>query len=54
MGLSPEFEIALYTILYLCGGQKNQIEFGNIRLNIEVYKMQREGRNVLATLFPSL
>lgn len=52
--MSPEFEIALYTIIFLCGSQKTKVSFSNIEVEFECFKMKREGRTVMGTLFPSV
>lgn len=54
IGLSPEFELALYTIIFLCGRQKTRVQFANLDVEFDCYKMQREGRQVIGTLFPTL
>lgn len=54
IGLSPEFEIALYTIIFLCGGSKTTVEFANIQITFECFKMERNGKTVIATMFPSI
>lgn len=54
VGVSPEFEIALYTIVFLCGRNKSRLRFGNIEMSIQCFKMERENRTVLATLFPDV
>lgn len=38
IGTSPEFEIGLYTIAYLCGGTDNIVRFGGQDVNIIVHK----------------
>jgi hypothetical protein len=54
VGVSPEFEIALYTIIFLCGRNNNRLRFGNVEISIMCFKMERENRTVIATLFPSV
>ena len=51
IGVSPEFEIALYTIVFLCSGQKTQLEFAGMKFGIQCFKMERDGSQILATLF---
>jgi hypothetical protein len=53
MGVSPEFEIALYTILYLCGSETNKLNFANMNISFYCFKMQRYGKPVLATVYPA-
>ena len=54
VGTSPEFEIALYTIIYFCSGQKTHLKFANIEVTFECFRMVRDGRKVIATLFPTV
>ncbi len=51
IGVSPGFEIALYTIVFLCSGQKTQLEFAGMKFGIQCFKMERENSKILATLF---
>ena len=50
IGVSPEFEIALYTLCFLCGGENNAVQLANYHLNIKCYKI----RSHLATSYPEL
>ncbi|XP_015896728.3 uncharacterized protein LOC107430408 isoform X2 [Ziziphus jujuba] len=38
IGVSPEFEIALYTLCYFVGGEDNYIELGPYPVNIKCYR----------------
>ena len=53
VGLSPEFELAMYTIVFLCSGKSTQLRFANLDVTLECFKMDREGRKVIATLYPA-
>lgn len=54
MGVSPEFEIALYTIIFLCSEKTvTKLQFANMNINFKCFKMNRDGENVLATIYPS-
>merc|ERR1712137_1049295 len=50
IGVSPEFEIALYTLCFLCGEEDNKIYLDDYDINIKCY---RQGNN-LGTCFPEL
>ncbi len=53
IGVSPEFEMALYTILFLCSGQKTKLEFAGMKFAVQCFKMERDDDVVMATLFTS-
>ncbi|KAL8150576.1 hypothetical protein V2J09_020384 [Rumex salicifolius] len=48
IGVSPEFEMALYTLCFLVGGEDNDVELGPYRVNIKCY---RHGNNI-GSVFP--
>lgn len=50
IGVSPEFEIALYTLCFLCGEENNKIHLDDYDVNIKCY---RYGGNI-GTSFPEL
>ncbi|RNA22206.1 poly(U)-specific endoribonuclease-B-like [Brachionus plicatilis] len=54
IGFSPEFEIALYTIVFLCGEKKTRLNFANLDVIFECYKMERNDKEVLATIYPTV
>ncbi|KAL2623555.1 hypothetical protein R1flu_003760 [Riccia fluitans] len=49
VGVSPEFEFALYTLCFYCGGEDNHIELGPYYVNIKVYPLGRDG---IGSAFP--
>jgi len=51
MGVSPEFELALYTLCYLVGEQDNYVTIDDYDLNIKVYKMDNGS---IGSSFPQL
>ncbi|XP_078446271.1 uncharacterized protein LOC144715218 [Wolffia australiana] len=48
VGVSPEFELALYTLCFLLGSQDNHVSLGPYNVNIKIYRL--EGR--LGSAFP--
>uniref|UniRef100_A0A061QJ22 Poly-specific endoribonuclease-b-like n=1 Tax=Tetraselmis sp. GSL018 TaxID=582737 RepID=A0A061QJ22_9CHLO len=50
VGVSPEFEFALYTLLYYCGGEDNVVRLGDLEVNVKVYRLDRIG--CISTAFP--
>jgi poly(U)-specific endoribonuclease len=55
IGVSPEFEMALYTMCFLCGEDENSIELDTgldvYQLVIKCYKM---ARGKIGTTFPEV
>ncbi|KAJ0961780.1 hypothetical protein J5N97_029608 [Dioscorea zingiberensis] len=49
IGVSPEFEIALYTLCFFVGDEDNHISLGPYSVNIKCYRM---GNNKIGTVFP--
>jgi hypothetical protein len=45
--------MALYTILFLCSGQKTKLEFAGMKFAVQCFKMERDDDVVMATLFTS-
>ncbi|XP_004245847.1 uncharacterized protein [Solanum lycopersicum] len=39
IGVSPEFEVAIYTICYFVGGEENHVEIGPYPVNIKCYRL---------------
>lgn len=49
VGVSPEFEIALYTLCFFVGGEDNHIYLGPYAVNIKCYRL---GRDKIGSVFP--
>ncbi|KAH7659212.1 poly(U)-specific endoribonuclease protein [Dioscorea alata] len=49
VGVSPEFEIALYTLCFFVGEEDNRISLGPYSVNIKCYRI---GNNKIGTVFP--
>eukprot|EP00937_MAST-01D_sp_MAST-1D-sp2_P003546 g3546.t1 len=49
IGVSPEFELALYTLCFLAGEQENDVEVGGYRVRVTCYKIARDK---IGTSFP--
>lgn len=39
IGVSPEFEVAIYTLCYFVGGEENHVEIGPYSVNIKCYRL---------------
>mmetsp|Transcript_61511 Transcript_61511/g.109642 ORF Transcript_61511/g.109642 Transcript_61511/m.109642 type:complete len:420 (-) Transcript_61511:22-1281(-) len=52
IGVSPEFEMALYTLCFLAGGTDNMVHVGEYRVNVKCYPMNRYGRTYIGTAYP--
>ena len=50
VGVSPEFELALYTLLYYEGGDNNKLHLGDVDVNLRVYRLDRIG--CISSAFP--
>jgi poly(U)-specific endoribonuclease len=51
VGVSPEFEIALYTLYFYAGGEDNYVEVGPYSVNIKCYRHASGG---IGSAFPIL
>ncbi|XP_020094822.1 poly(U)-specific endoribonuclease-B-like isoform X2 [Ananas comosus] len=49
IGVSPEFEIALYTLCFFVGGEDNHVQLGPYSVNIKCYRL---GNNKIGSIFP--
>ncbi|KAI3958276.1 hypothetical protein MKW92_021099 [Papaver armeniacum] len=49
VGVSPEFEIALYTLCFFTGGEENHIQLGPYPVNIKCYRL---GNDKIGSAFP--
>jgi len=52
VGVSPEFELALYTMVFLAGDEENVMDVGPYMVNIKCYTIRRDRVNFLSTSFP--
>eukprot|EP00180_Rhodochaete_pulchella_P001294 Plantae.Rhodophyta-Rhodochaete_pulchella.ctg2103.p1 GENE.Plantae.Rhodophyta-Rhodochaete_pulchella.ctg2103~~Plantae.Rhodophyta-Rhodochaete_pulchella.ctg2103.p1 ORF type:complete len:374 (+),score=76.80 Plantae.Rhodophyta-Rhodochaete_pulchella.ctg2103:526-1647(+) len=50
IGVSPEFELALYTLCFLCGEEENRIKVGPYECTIKCYRLG----SMIGTAFPQL
>ncbi|KAK7386295.1 hypothetical protein VNO78_26430 [Psophocarpus tetragonolobus] len=48
VGVSPEFEIALYTLCFYAGGEDNHVQLGPYEVNIKCYRLG----NRIGSVFP--
>ncbi|EOA18713.1 hypothetical protein CARUB_v10007291mg [Capsella rubella] len=49
VGVSPEFELALYTMCFFMGGEENHIQLGPYNVNVKCYRL---GNNRIGSAFP--
>ncbi|OEL19080.1 Poly(U)-specific endoribonuclease-B [Dichanthelium oligosanthes] len=49
IGVSPEFEVALYTLCFFVGGEDNHVDIGPYTVNIKCYRL---GNNKIGSAFP--
>jgi poly(U)-specific endoribonuclease len=49
IGVSPEFELALYTLCYFVGREDNGVNLGPYCVNIKCYRM---GNDKIGSVFP--
>lgn len=52
IGVSPEFEVALFTLCFLNGNEDNVIVLGPYRCNIKCYKFSHGSNVKIGTVFP--
>jgi|TARA_B110000208_G_scaffold170193_1_gene211540 hypothetical protein len=53
IGVSPEFEFALYTMMFMCGEEKNDVEIGGYKVRVTCYSMGRAPHLKIGTCFPA-
>ncbi|KNC80526.1 hypothetical protein SARC_07119 [Sphaeroforma arctica JP610] len=51
IGVSPEFEMALYTLMFLCGGEENEVTVGGYDLTVVCHKIGRTNPKI-GSAFP--
>lgn len=49
IGVSPEFEVALYTLCFFVGGEDNRVDIGPYSVNVKCYRL---GNNKIGSAFP--
>ncbi|KAJ7563658.1 hypothetical protein O6H91_03G119200 [Diphasiastrum complanatum] len=49
IGVSPEFELALYTLCFFVGEEDNHVKIGPYHVNIKCYRL---GNNKIGSIFP--
>ena len=54
IGTSPEFEFALYTLLFYLGREDTEFTVEDIRVNIKVYDIFRNGERKIGSAFPAI
>jgi len=52
IGTSPEFEIALYTLCFLCGGEDNIIKLGEYTVTVKVHHWNTKGGDKIGSCYP--
>lgn len=52
IGVSPEFELALYTLCFLNGKEENHVQLGPYLCNIKCFSFGRGDRVKIGTAFP--
>ena len=53
IGTSPEFELALYTLCFFLGEEKNVVFVGPYKVEITCHKWTQRGKQFISTSFPS-
>lgn len=55
-GTSPEFELALYTLCFMCGGEENLVDMGPYTVIVRCHRIARDVRHTLlsSSSIPSL
>jgi poly(U)-specific endoribonuclease len=54
MGVSPEFEIALYTMIFLAAGEQTEIVLDGTHVSLRCHKIPSKKGNYLGSCFPEL
>lgn len=53
VGVSPEFELALYTLLFLLDQEKTKADIGPYSVEVTTYIFRGHGKNCIGSAFPS-
>ncbi|KAK9719073.1 hypothetical protein K7432_005052 [Basidiobolus ranarum] len=53
-GVSPEFEIAVYTLCFLCGKEKTRSFFGDIEVNVVCYEYNNHNERAIGSSYVEL
>jgi len=54
IGTSPEFEFALYTLLFYLGHQDTQFVVKDIQVNVKVYDINRNNTRLIGSAYPEI
>jgi len=54
IGVSPEFEIALYTLVFLVSGEFTEVVLDGFRVGLRCHRFQSRGAERLGSAFPEL
>mmetsp|Transcript_20527 Transcript_20527/g.28344 ORF Transcript_20527/g.28344 Transcript_20527/m.28344 type:complete len:286 (-) Transcript_20527:76-933(-) len=54
MGVSPEFEVALYTLMFLASGEKTTVELDGFKVSIRCYHIHTKHGVHIGSSFPEL
>lgn len=54
IGTSPEFEFALYTLYFLCGGEHNIVNIDGYEIDIRCYRIKSKYGDKISSCFPDL
>ena len=54
IGTSPQFELALYTLIFLAGEEKNILKCGPYAVEVTAFKYTSHGKNLIGSVFPSV
>ncbi|CAM9922645.1 unnamed protein product, partial [Phaeothamnion confervicola] len=52
IGVSPEFEIALYSLLFFLGQEKTVVQLGPYTAEITTFQFRQRGKVYIGTSFP--
>eukprot|EP01006_Ploeotia_vitrea_P062725 TRINITY_DN84300_c0_g1_i1.p1 TRINITY_DN84300_c0_g1~~TRINITY_DN84300_c0_g1_i1.p1 ORF type:complete len:318 (+),score=53.87 TRINITY_DN84300_c0_g1_i1:48-956(+) len=52
IGVSPEYEFALYSLCFFCGGENNRLQAGEYTVNVRCYHTRGRNNDWVGTAFP--